>query len=243
MTVCGNAAKGQVPDVFKKCVCGETRLAFGFGVSRSAPSGRWCRKQLCSLLQPNLARFARSNIVSALREYRRPIDSMPMLPRVLHRRLGRFLCLIIGATLVFSLVVLNDSPHLPRQPSLRALQHQLRSKLPRKMAAHVDEELDVEIFGEAGTLQLQVPRLSLEDGGEVERPNVGGRKTFGRHVWRSDGLLEVNPQGRHPIYDLVDKAKKKWNAKVARQSTTLRGAVREYKRRYQRDPPLGFDRW
>jgi len=166
-----------------------------------------------------------------------------MPPRVLHRRLGRLLCLIIGATLLFSLVVLNDSPHLPRRPSLRALQR-IRSNLPYKVAAHVDEELDVEIFGEAMTLQLQMPRASPEDSGEVEKPIESGvRKTFGRHVRRSDGLLEVNPQGRHPIYDLVDKAKKKWNAKVARQSKTLRDAVREYKRRYRRDPPLGFDRW
>lgn len=112
------------------------------------------------------------------------------------------------------------------------------------MVGHVDEELDVEIFGEARVSQVRVPRPSPEDNGEVEKPIAGGvKKTFGRHVWRSDGLLEVNPQGRHPIYDLVDKAKRKWNVKVARQSRTLRDAVHEYKRRYQRDPPLGFDHW
>jgi hypothetical protein len=140
------------------------------------------------------------------------------MSRALHRKQSRLLCLIIGATLVFFLVVLN-------------------AKLSGKVAAHVDEELDTEILG-------QVHHASPEDGGEAEKPIIDRvKKKFGWHVWRLDGLLEVNPQGRHPIYDLVEKAKKKWNAKVARQSKTLKDAVREYRRRYQRDPPVGFDRW
>lgn len=188
-----------------------------------------------------------SNIVSALRKYLRVVKFIAplivgevMSPRVLHRRQGRLLYLIVGATLVFSLVVLNRSTHLHRQPSLQ----RMHSELSDKVAAGVNEELDVENFGESRMLQLQVPHASPEEGGETKRPIIGGvRKPFGRHVWRLDGLLEVNPQGRHPIYDLVKKAKNQWNAKVARQSKTLRDAVREYKRRYQRDPPLGFDRW
>ena len=157
--------------------------------------------------------------------------------RVLHRRQGRLLYLIVGATLVFSLVVLNHSTLFPRP-------QRTRSKLSDKVAVGFNEELDVENFGESSMLQLQVPHASPEEGDETKRPIIGGvRKTFGRHVWRLDGLLEVNPQGRHPIYDLVKKAKKQWNAKVARQSKTLRDAVSEYKRRYHRDPPLGFDRW
>jgi len=167
-----------------------------------------------------------------------------MSPRLLRRRQGRLLCFIIGATLVFSWVVLNDSTHITPQPPLWVLQQRMRSKLSGKMAAHVNEELDVDIFGEARMSQLQVHHASPEDGDEAEKPIIDGvKKTFGRHGWRMDGLLEVNPHGRHPIYDLVEKAKKKWNAKVARQSKTLRDAVREYKRRYQRDPPLGFNRW
>ena len=168
-----------------------------------------------------------------------------MSPRVLNRRQGRLLCLVVGATLVFALVVLNDSTHVPRQPSLRTLRQRMRPKLPGKVASHVNEELDVDIFGEARMLRLQVPHSSSpEDGAEAEKPIIGSvKKSFGRHGWRPDGLLEVNPHGRHPIYDLVEKAKKKWNVKVARQSKTLRDAVWEYKRRYQRDPPLGFDHW
>lgn len=66
---------------------------------------------------------------------------------------------------------------------------------------------------------------------------------LGTHYFREDGLVEVNPLGRHPIYDLMQIAERRWKEKLARQSTTLGEAVMEYKRRYQRDPPLGFKDW
>jgi hypothetical protein len=77
----------------------------------------------------------------------------------------------------------------------------------------------------------------------VHRPEEGNKATLGAHKFREDGLLEVNPDGRHPIYDLMARAERKWEEKLARQSKTLTEAVLEYKRRYQRDPPLGFDHW
>lgn len=63
------------------------------------------------------------------------------------------------------------------------------------------------------------------------------------HKYHDDGLLEVNPYGRHPIYDLVARAEQEWEAKQGRASRTLHDAVVEYKRRYKRDPPKGFDKW
>jgi hypothetical protein len=63
------------------------------------------------------------------------------------------------------------------------------------------------------------------------------------HSFRSDGLLEVNPNGRHPIYDLIERAEAEWDKKMKRQSRTLDEAVVEYKRRYRRAPPKGFDEW
>ncbi|KDQ16303.1 glycosyltransferase family 90 protein [Botryobasidium botryosum FD-172 SS1] len=63
------------------------------------------------------------------------------------------------------------------------------------------------------------------------------------HLYRSDGFLEVNPDGRHPIYDLINRAKEQWEKKLANQSTTLSEAVFEYRRRYKRSPPKGFDIW
>jgi hypothetical protein len=67
--------------------------------------------------------------------------------------------------------------------------------------------------------------------------------TFQSHKWRPDGLLEVNPKGRHPIFDLIEHAEKEWQTKIARQSKSLDEAVAEYRRRYGRSPPRGFDRW
>jgi hypothetical protein len=63
------------------------------------------------------------------------------------------------------------------------------------------------------------------------------------HIFRPDGLLQVNPGGRHPILDLIDHAEREWDAKLARASKTLPDAVREYHRRYSRAPPPGFDKW
>ncbi|KAF8754258.1 Extension Ser/Thr-type protein kinase [Rhizoctonia solani] len=45
---------------------------------------------------------------------------------------------------------------------------------------------------------------------------------------RDDGLVEVNPEGRHPIYDLIARAEKDWSAKLARQSRHLADAVDEW---------------
>lgn len=42
---------------------------------------------------------------------------------------------------------------------------------------------------------------------------------------------------------IVCAAEREWKEKLARQSDTLEEAVVEYKRRYNRRPPAGFDRW
>lgn len=64
-----------------------------------------------------------------------------------------------------------------------------------------------------------------------------------QHNYRSDGLLEVNPNGPHPIFELIENAEAEWEAKLASSSKTLTQAVAEYQRRYKRLPPLGFDDW
>ncbi|KAI6118650.1 glycosyltransferase family 90 protein [Pisolithus croceorrhizus] len=52
------------------------------------------------------------------------------------------------------------------------------------------------------------------------------------HAYTSDGLLVVNPNGPHPIFELMQNAEDDWNRKLARA-----------RRRYGRSPPLGFDKW
>ena len=47
----------------------------------------------------------------------------------------------------------------------------------------------------------------------------------------------------HPIPRLMADAERRFRALLSRQSRSLRGAVSEYKRRYGRNPPKGFDAW
>lgn len=63
------------------------------------------------------------------------------------------------------------------------------------------------------------------------------------HLYRPDGLLDVHPNGTHPIFDLIKKAEAAWATKLRRASATLQEAIDEYIRRYERAPPVGFDKW
>lgn len=47
----------------------------------------------------------------------------------------------------------------------------------------------------------------------------------------------------NPILGLLRDGERKWQDMVARQSKTLEEAVQEYKTRWNRNPPLGFDQW
>ena len=47
----------------------------------------------------------------------------------------------------------------------------------------------------------------------------------------------------HPIPYLMADAERRFRALLSRQSRSLRAAVTEYKRRYGRNPPKGFDAW
>lgn len=57
------------------------------------------------------------------------------------------------------------------------------------------------------------------------------------HKWQS------SPDGLHPIEVLVNKANADFNAMVTGQSKTVDEAIVEYKRRYKREPPKGFEEW
>lgn len=63
------------------------------------------------------------------------------------------------------------------------------------------------------------------------------------HIWHSDGHLIVNPRGRHPIIDLIERGESKWRSLVKSQSKTLKECADEYRRRYKKHPPKGFDKW
>lgn len=63
------------------------------------------------------------------------------------------------------------------------------------------------------------------------------------HNYRSDGILEVSPSASHPIHDLIAEAENKWHSKQNRASQNIQQAFYEYRRRYGRLPPKGFDKW
>ncbi|KAG8914632.1 Glycosyltransferase Family 90 domain containing protein, partial [Tulasnella sp. 417] len=77
----------------------------------------------------------------------------------------------------------------------------------------------------------------------IGRPIIIGADPKTAHHYRPDGVLEVNQHGPHPIYEIVAWAEKEWKSKNAKASKTLDQAVAEYKRRYGRSPPKGFDKW
>ena len=75
------------------------------------------------------------------------------------------------------------------------------------------------------------------------RENLKPTPVLGKHRFRVDGLVEVNEDGAHPIYELISRAEREWRDKLQRASKTLEEAVNEYRRRYKRRPPKGFDLW
>ncbi|KZO90802.1 glycosyltransferase family 90 protein [Calocera viscosa TUFC12733] len=84
------------------------------------------------------------------------------------------------------------------------------------------------------------PPISSSHHNPLFLPRIEG---LSEHRYLPNGLLEVNPAGRHPMYDLIERAEQEWEEKLARASTTIEQAVAEYTRRYKRKPPRGFDKW
>lgn len=103
------------------------------------------------------------------------------------------------------------------------------------------DELDPALaLGSKQLGKLMAPLL----GKEPVRDGKRSKKTvLPRHKYLENGLLQVNPKGQHPIYELLAKGKEVWEGKLNRASTTLGQAVDEYRRRYGRAPPKGFDKW
>ncbi|PFH48325.1 glycosyltransferase family 90 protein [Amanita thiersii Skay4041] len=59
----------------------------------------------------------------------------------------------------------------------------------------------------------------------------------------SDSSTKQRAAMQHPIPKLMEDAEAQYKEKLRSQSKTLKAAVAEYKRRYNRDPPKGFDQW
>lgn len=64
--------------------------------------------------------------------------------------------------------------------------------------------------------------------------------------WLSKPIIPSDNQRaviQHPIPKLMEDAEAEFKKKLSSQSKTLKAAVAEYKRRYKRNPPKGFDEW
>jgi hypothetical protein len=101
--------------------------------------------------------------------------------------------------------------------------------------------------GGPGKAQAQAPARVPERGpGAKVKPKARpppSERTLPKHQYLANGLVKVNSRGQHPIYDLIEMGKEKWQGKLKKASKTLSEAVDEYRRRYARAPPRGFDRW
>ncbi|KAF7368754.1 SPX domain-containing protein [Mycena venus] len=100
------------------------------------------------------------------------------------------------------------------------------------------------VWGTRTVIRSAVPAGSPSNN-RLKRPKFKPKKEepLGAHTYLPNGLLSVNSLAAHPIPELITRAEAAWAAKLSRASTTLRQAVAEYTRRYNRLPPRGFDKW
>ena len=92
-------------------------------------------------------------------------------------------------------------------------------------------------------IQANEYQTALDASGNRRHRKIQPKMPEGSHNYLPNGLVTVNPTGRHPIYDLVERAQSVWKEKNSKASKTLSEAINEYRRRYHRAPPKGFDRW
>lgn len=91
--------------------------------------------------------------------------------------------------------------------------------------------------------------ITIEDYYRFSHPDIASQQspdTEHAHKYSKTGHLVPPPdaeQADHPIPQLLSLGERRWEEMAARQSRTLGEAVEEYKRRYSRLPPKGFDLW
>ncbi|XP_006456003.1 hypothetical protein AGABI2DRAFT_77669 [Agaricus bisporus var. bisporus H97] len=128
----------------------------------------------------------------------------------------KYILLFLAALLVFTGISIIYS-----QPSLLRHAGQLISEDSKCFRPASYDHVD--LIGPADSITLEKP-VTLHD-------------------YRDDGLLWVSSTASHPIHDLIADAANKWLIKNSVASRNLRDAVGEYRRRYGRLPPKGFDKW
>ncbi|KAG8954787.1 capsule-associated protein CAP1 [Tulasnella sp. 419] len=91
-----------------------------------------------------------------------------------------------------------------------------------------------------GTLYIFSSRPNRHGATGTHRVGHSGSNLKRLWSWHKPKDIEVI---EHPIPKLMHDAQVKFKALMTRQSKTLKQASAEYRRRYKRDPPKGFDDW
>ncbi|TFK26212.1 hypothetical protein FA15DRAFT_667705 [Coprinopsis marcescibilis] len=182
------------------------------------------------------------------------------ISRVMQRHIrGPVLMVIAVGAAVFLAGMVHDWVHPWNQPSTTTVE--------RSMAYNIDDHiLTTTLIRTAITTETIIPEpsnmvdssssnppldafgfliqsLDLSTDSETPLTQASSAPSNAKHFYRADGLLEVNSQGPHPIFELVEQAEQQWREKRGRASRTLKEACVEYARRYGRQPPWGFERW
>lgn len=107
-------------------------------------------------------------------------------------------------------------------------------------AAHSDDKRPSGLAALAGPGMDEIGQHHAQDGSL----NYTNRDGLVRG-WTLQGRSKkkVGKRLTHPIEELMRDNKQRWEGLLTRQSRSLEQAVREYKTRYGRLPPKGFDGW
>jgi hypothetical protein len=95
------------------------------------------------------------------------------------------------------------------------------------------------VFGQAG-LYIGRRAASMADLEVYADADVVSSKNW---LSLASGSLPASVITEHPIPKLMADAEVQFRKLLSKQSRTLKAAVNEYKRRYKRNPPKGFDKW
>ena len=79
--------------------------------------------------------------------------------------------------------------------------------------------------------------------GHVSRESTEAYPDMKTEGWITETTFSTPFATEHPIPKLMSNAEDNFRRLLSKQSRTLKAAVREYKTRYRRDPPKGFDDW
>ncbi|BGP24779.1 glycosyltransferase family 90 protein [Rhodotorula toruloides] len=153
---------------------------------------------------------------------------------------------LVGSLLFAVLVVLIVLPDDNRSKAHSALT-KAGVPLPDELPERLQGFIDYLNFDDGSNDLKYVPPPPLLETEDFGLPDTGIDTP---HKFDPNGQLLVEPLSSfpeppapHPILTLIKRAEIEWNKKVQRQSKTLKDAVHEYRRRYKRNPPRGFEQW